>query len=301
MVIVVDKGKSILDRLRQKARSSGKSFQLVLQLFSQEEFLRQIYNSPYRDNFILKGGLLLYCLSGFEGRPTMDIDFLIRNISNEANNIERIFREITSEKSENEFITFEIKNITPIAEHRDYHGISIKMVSIIKNTKTPFNIDMGVGDVVVPKPQVRLLPTQLNDFKKPEIMTYSLESIVAEKFDAIISRMELTSRMKDYYDIFYLATTYDFEGRKLQEAVFETLQNRRTVYEADSLEKVNGFNTDPEMLKKWKHFIKGTLKQEIEFKQVLEIINKFLGPVFEAIVNEDELFDTWNPNKWGYE
>lgn len=210
---MIDKGKSTLDRLKQKARNSGKSFQLVLQLFSQEEFLRRIYNSPYRDNFILKGGLLLYCLSGFEGRPTMDIDFLIRNISNEINDIERIFREVICEQNENEFITFEIKDITHIAEHRDYHGISIKMVSIIKNTKTPFNIDMGVGDVVIPKPQIRLLPTQLENFKQPEIMTYSLESIVAEKFDAIISRMELSSRMKDYYDIFYLATTYNFEGR----------------------------------------------------------------------------------------
>jgi predicted nucleotidyltransferase component of viral defense system len=175
------------------------------------------------------------------------------------------------------------------------------MLSTIKNTRTPFNIDMGVGDVVIPKPQLRLLPTQLDEFQGAEAVTYSLESIIAEKFDAIISRMELSSRMKDYYDIFYLATKYNFEGRKLQEAIFETLQNRRTIYEADSLKKIYSFRSDPDMMKKWKHFIKGTLKQDIEFELVIDTISRFIGPVFEAILKESELFATWHSNKLSYE
>ena len=132
-------------------------------------------------------------------------------------------------------------------------------------------------------------------------MTYSLESTIAEKFDAIISRMELSSRMKDYYDIFYLANTYSFDGRKLQEAIFETLQNRRTLYELDSLERVHGFSKDNCMQLKWKHFINGTLKMEIEFTDVINVIYSFLAPVFAAIVNESELFEIWNPSLLKYE
>lgn len=296
-----DKAKSLLDRLKQKARSSGKSFQLVLQLFSQEEFLRRINNSRYRENFILKGGLLLYFLSKFEGRPTMDIDFLIKNISNEAANVEQIISNIINAPSENDFITFKIKSITNIAEQRDYHGIRVKMVSSIKNTKTPFDIDMGVGDIIIPRPEIRAIPTQLEDFIPPEIFTYSLESVIAEKLEAIIARMELNSRMKDFYDIFYLANTFDFEGRKLQEALFETLQNRRTIYEMDSLERVCRFANDPDMNVKWNHFIKGTLKQEIAFKLVLEIIRNLLSPVYDAIINEKEFFMYWKAAELKYE
>lgn len=100
---------------------------------------------------------------------------------------------------------------------------------MIKNTRTPINIDFGIGDVIIPTPKKRVIPTQLDDFIKPEIYTYSLESTIAEKFDAMLQRLEFTSRMKDYFDVYYLAYSFNFDGRKLQEAIFETLQNRGTV------------------------------------------------------------------------
>jgi len=298
---MIDQGESVLAKLRNKARLTGKSFQLLIQLFCQEEFLRKITHSKYKDNLILKGGLFLYCISGFEGRPTMDIDLLARNLSNELKDIEDVINEIISENTGNDFILFKIKSVETISEQRDYHGARVKMLAQIKNTKTPFDVDMGVGDVIIPKAQTRRLPTQLPDFEEPLVMTYSLESTIAEKFDAIISRMELSSRMKDYYDIFYLANTYSFDGRKLQEAIFETLQNRRTSYEQDSFERVYGFSKDKDMQLRWKHFIKGTLKMEIEFIDIIETIYSFISPIFNAIVNENELFEIWNPSLLKYE
>lgn len=298
---MIDQGESVLARLRNKARLTGKSFQLLIQLFCQEEFLRKVTHSKYKDNLILKGGLFLYCISGFEGRPTMDIDLMVRNLSNELKDIEEVINQIISEDTGNDFVAFKIKSVETITEQRDYHGARVKLIAQIKNTKTPFDVDMGIGDVIIPKAQTRKLPTQLPDFEEPEVMTYSLESTIAEKFDAIISRMELSSRMKDYYDIFYLANTYSFDGRKLQEAIFETLQNRRTLYEADTFERVYGFINDKNMQLKWKHFIKGTLKMEIEFTDVINNIYSFLAPIFDAIVNEGELFGIWNPSLLKYE
>lgn len=297
---MIDTSKSTIDRLKHKAKTSGKSFQLILQLFSQEEFLRRVNNSNYRDNMILKGGLLLYCLSGFNGRPTMDIDFLIRNISNEESNIEKVIKDIINQESQNNFVSFQIREIIPIAEHREYNGIRVKLTSIISNTRTPFDVDMGVGDVIIPKPEIRIIPTQLDGFTQPEIMTYSLESVIAEKFDAILARMELSSRMKDYYDIFYLANTFSFEGRKLQETIFETLQKRRTPYELGSLERIYSFKDDYEVKKKWELFIKNTLKQDIGFETILKVIYDFLTPVYSAILTEDEFFKVWNPMEMNY-
>lgn len=298
---MVDQGESVLAKLRNKARLTGKGFQLLIQLFCQEEFLRKVAHSKYKDNLILKGGLFLYYISGFEGRPTMDIDLMVKNLSNELHDIEEVIKQIISENTGNNFILFKIKSVQNITEQRDYHGVRVKIIAQIKNTKTPFDVDMGIGDVIIPKAETRKLPTQLPDFEKPVVMTYSLESTIAEKFDAIISRMSLSSRMKDYYDIFYLANTYSFDGRKLQEAIFETLQNRRTLYETDTFERVYGFIGDNDMQLKWKHFIKSTLKMEIEFTDVLNTMYSFLKPIFDAIINETELFEIWNPSLLKFE
>lgn len=198
-------------------------------------------------------------------------------------------------------MTFEIHSLETIAGHREYNGVRVKMIASIKNTRTPFHVDFGVGDVIIPKSELRELSTQLDGFDKPEVMTYSLESTVAEKFDVIISLMELSSRMKDYYDIYYLATKFSFDARKLQEALSGTLENRGTSYQKDSLERVLSFAQIKEMQVKWNHFIKRTIKVDIGFQHVLNAIYSFLNPIFCAVVSEDEIFGTWNPQTMKYE
>jgi predicted nucleotidyltransferase component of viral defense system len=298
---MADIAQSILDKLKIKARSTGKDYQLLLQLFCQEEFLRRLSRSEYRQNLILKGGLFLYCISGFQSRPTMDIDFLLRNLSNTEDSILKVIENVISTDTGSSIVNFEFLRLEPIAEHREYNGIRAKLVARIKNTRTPFDVDMGVGDIVVPKPEVKTLPTQLDGFESPSIYVYSLESTIAEKFDAIISRLELTSRMKDYFDIYYLAITYPFDGRKLQEAIFETLQKRGTPYDTSTLLEVGKFSEAPEMLAKWRHFVKTTLKASVDFKEVIDVIVKFVGPAFDAIIHESELLKGWKPEALGYE
>jgi len=295
-----DMTQSLLDKLKNKSRNIGKDFQLVLQLFCQEEFLRRLQLSQYSNNLILKGGLFLYSISGFESRPTRDVDFLLKNISNAPEIILSILNEIIAIETPCNFVVYEVKNIEPIAEHREYNGMRAKVIARIKNTRTPFDVDMGVGDIIIPKPELRSLPTQLEGFDEPKVFVYSLESTIAEKFDAIISRLELSSRMKDYYDIYYLAHTYSFDGRKLQEAVFETLQNRGTLYEANTLTYIQVFSEDKDMLLKWNQYKKDTLKIDIDFKEIIGAIIKFIGPVFHAIVNENEFFGQWNPESLVY-
>lgn len=295
-----DVGASIIARLKSKAQKDGLQLQLLLNLFCQEEFLRRIQKSIYNENLILKGGFLLYTISQYESRPTMDADYMLRNYSNALADVEVMAKEIISSSSPNEFIRFEIRGSEPIAEHREYNGVRVNLIGFIKNTRTPFSVDFGVGDVVVPPPKKRILPVLLSGFESPEVMVYSLESTISEKFDAILSRMELTGRMKDFFDIYYLASAFDFEGRKLQEALFETLQNRGTPYEKDSLQQIEKLLHNKEILVRENSFCKKTLKMQLDFGEVLKLLIKLITPPYEAIVNEKECFYNWNAEKKEY-
>jgi predicted nucleotidyltransferase component of viral defense system len=270
------------------------SFQLLMQLFCQEEFLRRISYSEFQNKLVLKGGLFLYLITNFESRPTMDIDFLMKNWSNEDDKIMEMIRSIINTISANEFIKFEIKSLNHISEQKEYHGVRIKMIGVVGNTRTPFDIDIGVGDVVIPRPNKRKLDVLLPEFSSPEVLTYSLESTIAEKWDAIIDRMEFNSRMKDFYDIYYLAMNYDFDGRKLQEAIFETLDNRGRIYDKNTLKKVSSFKKDRQIVLRWNAFVQNTIKVDIDFDDVINVITDFIREPFESIIYERELFLRWS-------
>ncbi len=289
-----DIGASVIARLKNKAQASGMSFQVHLRLFCQEEFLRRLSLSKYADNLVLKGGLFLFVLSGFESRATIDVDFLLRQIPGNVENARRIVSEIINTPSGNDFITFEMSSFEEISPQRKYKGVSFQLIGKIKNTKTPFNVDFGIGDVIVPKAEKRTIPTQLDTFDPPEISTYSLESTVAEKFDAMLQRMELTSRMKDYYDLYFIAHTFDFDGRKLQEAIVQTLQNRGTDYDRSSFDEIISFSENDAMLVKWRQFIRRTKLPNIEFSEVTTLLNNFLGGIWDAIINEGEWLKNWS-------
>lgn len=290
---MADIASSVLAKLKNKAKTSGISYQQCLQLFFQEEFLRRLAGSKYAENFILKGGLFIYTLTNFESRATVDVDFLMRGLNNDLARMDEIIEEILAVNTGNDFITFKAGKTEPIAVQRKYHGVSTQITGYIKNVRVPFNVDIGVGDVIVPKAQRRNIQTQLEGYDKPEILTYSLESTIAEKFDAILQRFELTGRMKDFYDIYYLSRTFDFDGLKLQTAIQETLRNRGTAYEKDSFDRVLALADDTDMQTKWRYFLKTLDNPEIDFFEVMGGIKQFLEPIWEAIISEDQLIREW--------
>lgn len=238
---MADIAASVLARLKNKAAESGRSYQLCLQLFCQEEFLRRLEKSRYAENLVLKGGLFIYSLTDFDSRVTVDVDFLLQRVPNTPEQLKLVLEEIISTPTGNDFITFEIKDIAPIAVAKKYAGIGASIVACIKNTQTPFSIDFGVGDVIVPKQEKRKIPTQLDDFTVPMVNTYSLETTIAEKIDAILNLMEFSSRMKDYYDIYYLASKFDFDGKMLTEALAKTFNNREHAFTIEQFEQVMSF------------------------------------------------------------
>jgi predicted nucleotidyltransferase component of viral defense system len=289
-----DMGASVLAKLKNKAKASGISYQQCLQLFFQEEFLRRLSKSDYVFNLVLKGGLFIYTLTNFESRATIDVDFLLRQQSNSISDVKAMIEEILAIPTGNDYINMTAKGYEEISPQRKYRGISVQVIGSIKNVRLPFNVDIGVGDIIVPKAELRKIMTQLPDFEPPEINTYSLESTIAEKFDAILQRFELTGRMKDFYDIYYLARTFDFEGMKLQSAMFETLQKRGTPYDKESFERMVRLADDTDMKKKWKYFLKNIRDESLQFEIVIDEIRQFLEPVYRALVGETEWQRVWD-------
>lgn len=291
---MADIAASVLTRLKNKAAESGRSYQLCLQLFCQEEFLRRLEKSKYAENLVLKGGLFIYSLTDFDSRVTVDVDFLLRQMPNTPEQLKTVLEEIIATPTGNDFIIFEIKGVAPIAVAKKYAGIGASVVARIKNTKTPFSIDFGVGDVIVPKQEKRKIPTQLFDFDAPTVNTYSIETTIAEKIDAILSLMEFSSRMKDYYDIYYLANKFDFDGATLTEALKKTFENRGHSFTVEQFEQVMSFDRDGAMQKKWKSFVRKIDTKTDDYSTVLKTMKAFLTEPFVAAVKSEAFTEKWS-------
>lgn len=297
---MADAAAAALARLKNKANESGRTYQLCLQLFCQEEFLRRLEKSKYVDNLVLKGGLFIYAITDFDSRVTMDVDFLLWKVPNTPEQLKTVLEEIITAPAGNDFVTYEIKGIAPIAVTKKYAGIGASLVARIKNIRTPLNIDFSVGDMIVPKQEKRKIPTQLEDFTAPMINTYSLETTVAEKIDAILNLMEFSSRMKDYYDIYYLANKFDFDGALLAEAMKKTFANRNHSFTVEQFEQVMAFDGDEAMRKKWKAFCRKTDIKTDDYSTVLKAIRSLLSEPFAAAVEGRNYVKRWSgsENKW---
>lgn len=292
-----DRASSVLARLKNKAKESGRSYQLCLQLFCQEEFLRRLEKSKYVDNLVLKGGLFIYSLTEFDSRVTVDVDFLLKKIPNTPEQLRNVVDEIIEVKTGNDFVDFEIKDVGPIAVAKKYAGIGVTLNARIKNTRTPFSIDFGVGDVIVPKQEKRRIPTQLDDFEAPIINTYSVETAVAEKLDAILSLMEFSSRMKDYYDIYYISHKFNFEGKVLCKALSKTFSNREHNFTIEQFEQIMTFDSDDGMQKKWKAFAKKIDAELDVFSVILQSIKEFLCEPYIAVMEKNPFDKQWDAKK----
>ena len=280
---------SVKARLKNIAKEYKKTFNLILQLYMQERFLYRLSVSEYKDNFVLKGGLFLFSMTGFTGRPTRDIDFLAYQISNDIENIKVIFKKICKIEY-NDGIIFDpnsvfVEEIKREAEHR---GIRVKLTGYLGKAKEILWLDIGFYDIVVPEIITADYPVLL-DMDYPKIKMYSFESVVAEKFEAVVSLGELNSRMKDFYDIFILLSEKKFNRYILQKAIVETFKRRGTdILKSDQVFKKE-FIEDRSRVNQWKLFLKKIGQKDIEFGYVMNVIKKSLLPIYNNIKKENEL------------
>jgi predicted nucleotidyltransferase component of viral defense system len=247
--------------------------------------------------FVLKGGLFLFSMREFKGRPTRDIDLLAQQISNDMEKIKKVFEEICNIEYLDGVI-FDIASLTVERIRKDakYEGVRIEVDAYLGKAVETLQIDIGFGEVVIPKPVYLEYPSLLS-MENPKIKAYSFESVVSEKFEAMVSLSLFNSRLKDFYDIYTLLCERSFDGRILQEAIFETFQNRGTLTEKEILAFEDIFVKDEERNRQWKLFLKRIGREYVEFEVVVKDIKRFLLPVYEAIIKEDEFFMYWKSLK----
>lgn len=280
---VKDMAASVLARLKSQSKATKMPFQTILQLFAQEEFLRRLSMSEYVEKMILKGGMFIYTLTEFDSRPTRDIDFMLRYINNSLENVKTVMQDICNIKSGNDFIDIQVIDNEQIAVENQYPGIKTRFLATISNVKIPFSIDAGIDDVVIPQPVKRKIVTRLESFVQPEIFTYSLESTIAEKFDAIICRMSLTSRMKDFYDIYYLSDVFDFDGKTLTEALLGTLTHRNRTLNENLFAEIIDFKINDSLNSLWRAF-EPAKNSNLGFEFVIQRIIDFIEPIYNSLL-----------------
>ena len=211
-------------------------------------------------------------------------------------------RQICEIDTGNDFIKLEVVGSEQISLEKKYPGIKTHFIARISNVRISFSIDVGIDDIIVPNPVKRDILTRLPDFKRPKVYTYSLESTIAEKFDAILQRMSGTSRMKDFYDIYYLSGIFDFDGNVLRDAVDKTLNHRGREQNINAFSEIREFNKNVFLNKQWKAF-EPAQNAGLEFSEALQRLDAFLKPVYESILKNKEWNGYWNciDKKWSAE
>lgn len=271
---------SVQDKLRNVAKSGGKDFQLILTRYFQERLLFRLSQSKHRDNFCLKGGALLYALEREASRPTLDLDLLSLKIRMDKERFLAIFQEICSIEFPGDGVQFDLTKISvsEIMEQRRYAGLQIKIPVSLGNMRQIMKVDIGFGDVVTPSPGMMTYPTLL-DMEAPKIKAYSPETIIAEKFEAMIDLAESNSRMKDFYDVYQLLSKKKFDPEVLQTAIKQTFSNRGTKLRRDHPLFESAFENDPDRNRLWEGFIKRSkLAEFVPFEEVMRVIRTILQP-----------------------
>lgn len=279
-------GKSIRTRLLNLAKKENLSFQLVIIRYMQERLLFRLAKSVYSENFCLKGGVLLYVYSREQSRPTLDIDFLGTNIPNELESVKAAFRNICSIYYPPDAVTFDTGSISAeeIAGLDKYPGNRLFVTAELDTIRQRIQVDVGFGDVVLPPPIKLSYPTLLSDSEIPVVQAYSLETVVAEKFEAMIDLSVFNSRMKDFYDVYQILTTRQIDSRILEESIHETFRNRNTVYTPDHSLFTSGFSLDEARQRMWRAFLtRNHLDTNLDFPTVINKISSILLPIWNRM------------------
>lgn len=285
---------SIRAKLLNIAKENKLNLDYIILRYMQEKLLKRLSASEYRENFVLKGGLFFLLFDNLNPRVTKDIDFLGKSIENSEENIKKIFTEIISIEFE-DGLNFDKNKITSelIKEDADYEGVRINIICNLGKIRKKIQIDIGYGDKVYPNIRYENFPSLLDE-NINDIAVYSIETVISEKFEAMLKLSYINSRMKDFYDIYNIITSYNINGEVVKEAIRKTLENRKTELESNPVIFKEDFYNDFEKNRQWKSFIKRINVNEIEFVVVIDLLKKFLGYIIELLKENKETEMKWN-------
>lgn len=282
-------GKSVKERLLNQAKAEHYNPQMMISRYMQERLLYRLSISNYREHFILKGGALLYAHDCFEARPTLDIDFMATHINNDTENIKRIIKEICTVECVPDGANYDADTVeaVDITVNKEYHGVRVSVVALLDTARQRILMDIGFGDVVTPTPQELVFPALIDTVPQAEIKAYSLETVVAEKFHAMIELSLANSRMKDFFDVYRILATDRVDREILSNAIKSTFENRETEYRMNHPLFTNEFFASKDRQFLWNNFLRKIKYHEsIDFQTVGLLIKDQLQPYWESLKNK---------------
>jgi predicted nucleotidyltransferase component of viral defense system len=287
---------SIKGRLLQLSKQQREDFNYLLTRYAADRFLYRLSQSPYKQQFILKGASLFRIWHSEPHRATKDLD-LLGHGENEISYLEKVFTEICSIPFEDDGIVFKQETVKgeKIKEEQEYEGVRIKLKGKLASINIQVQIDVGFGDAVTPKAEEAEFPTIL-DLPAPSLLVYPRETVIAEKFQVMVDLGITNSRLKDFYDIWFLCQKFEFQGELLCEAMKNTFNRRKTALPTIlPFALTSEFALDTVKQKQWKSFVdKGQLKTEqISLTEVVTILGEFLMPPSLAAAQVQPFNKTW--------
>ena len=292
---------SVHRSLLNKARAEGVPFNELTQYYVLERFLYRMGRSPYGDRFILKGGLMFAVWQAPLSRPTRDVDLLETGYPS-TEDIAAIIRSICETEVPDDGLRFDVEGlkVTSTREQDLYDGLRVRLTAYLGNARYPVQMDIGFGDVVVPEPVSIRFPTLL-DFPAPQLLGYSRESAIAEKVHALVRWGTQTSRIRDFYDIWLLSQTADFDGLILSEAIQKTFTRRQTPI----VGRLSALAPDPDasdrMQRQWQAFLRGSRIADApgQLSAAMHQLDVFLTPVLAALAENRSFRLRWPaPGPW---
>lgn len=289
---------SVRQKLRNLSQQRGETFDYLLSQYGAERLLYRISQSRYASQFVLKGAMLFQLWSEELHRPTRDVDLLGFGQPH-PERIVAILRELCEIDVEDDGLTFDLDSITAdqIKEDDEYQGIRARLTAYLENARISLQVDIGYGDVVHPQPEEIDYPTLL-DHAVPRLKSYPRETVIAEKFQAMVMLGIANSRMKDFFDLWTLANHFEFNGQLLAEAIRVTFEQRKTEMPSTApLALTAEFADDVAKAKQWSAFLsKGNLQPAgLGLLEVIEYLHSFLVPPAIAIYNDESFRHHWTP------
>ncbi len=282
-------GKSVRARLLNLMNGTGYRYMYLLARYFNERLLYRVSVSQYRNNFLLKGGALLYAMDGLGARPTVDVDFMAEKISRDRESLVEAFQKILGIACEEDGVTFDADNVAfePITVDKKYPGTRLFFTAHMDSIVHKMSVDIGFGDVVTPSPVSVDFPLLLNNLPSVNLQAYSLETVVAEKFHTMLDRDEFNSRMKDFFDCFQLLTKHQLDDETLYAAIKSTFDNRGIEYNPELKLFTDGFVNDVNRRLQWKLFLKKIQwKEDLGFDAVMQTIADRLKPMADRYWNK---------------
>lgn len=267
---------AVKDKLRNISNEKNINFNAVLKFYMYDRFIERLSKSKYRDNIVLKGGFYLSSLFGIENRSTIDIDAAIRKAKFTEDNILKMITEIINVDVDDN-VVFKINETSSIRDEDEYGGLRVTIDFQLENVKDKFHIDMATGDPIYPRPDSYNYKS-LIEKKTYQVWTYTTETVLAEKLETILNKLDTSSRMKDYYDIYLI---YKFKFAELNKenfmmAVKKTFEKRK--FQGNLIGSLNVIKQSSILKEKWSNYArKNNYAREIEFEEILAFLEEFIN------------------------